>query len=215
MLAVLRASKWIAKQSLQAVASVHFSVPTRGRRVVLLTFDDGPHPTVTRGVLERLARFQAKAIFFVVGNRIPLAADALREILDEGHQIGNHTFTHPLDRKLRGKDYIDDVARCQAVIESVTNGRSCFFRPALGLTVSALVAAYANQLKTVLWSLDSRDWELRSVADAQDRARVLGAEVRAGHIILFHDDNPCVLDILDVLLPELVDQGFNLGARLQ
>ena len=101
--------KSTAKRALLRAASVTSRLDRKAGNSVLLTFDDGPHPEVTPAVLDLLKQYDARAVFFVVGNRIPLAPWVLRQILDGGHQIGNHTYYH--DYKDRGvSDYVDDIA---------------------------------------------------------------------------------------------------------
>src|SRR5437868_6880704 len=126
---------------------------------VLLTFDDGPHPIATPAILDLLKEYQARAIFFVVGNRIQRAPDMLNRILDEGHLLGNHTFSHPLDRQMRMREYRRDLARCQEEVFRLTSSRPRFHRPPLGqLSVASLVAPRELGLFTLFWSCSAEDW---------------------------------------------------------
>jgi peptidoglycan/xylan/chitin deacetylase (PgdA/CDA1 family) len=182
------------------------------RRGLLLTFDDGPDPEVTPAVLDQLARYGARAVFFIVGNRIQRAPYLLRRIVDEGHLIGNHTFRHPLDRIPGLVDYYRDVRECQSILESYTGRRPTLFRPPLGsLTVSSLLAPRFAGLRTLLWSVDVDDWTLRRNDDATRAGHQLAEVTRPGDIVLLHDDNPCVVTLLKTALPRLCERRLNLG----
>lgn len=182
---------------------------------LLLTFDDGPDPEVTPAVLDLLAKYNARAVFFVVGNRIPRAPHMLSRILAEGHVIGNHTYEHPLDHVPPLTEYYRDVRECQEVLESLTGQRPTLFRPPLGsVTLGSLLAPRLMGLRTLLWSIDVDDWKLRRDADAVHAGNRLAASAGPGDIVLLHDDNPCVVTLLDTALLRLrerqltLDKGF-------
>lgn len=187
---------------------------TLGRRAgdaVLLTFDDGPHADVTPGVLERLEQHCVRAAFFVVGKRIRRAPALLSRIVAAGHTLGNHTYSHELDRPPGIHAYFQDIAKCQALVEALTGIAPRLFRPPQGrTTLASLAAPKLLGLKTVCWSVDPQDWRLRRAEDAQALGARLAAEVGPGDIVLLHDDNPCVLTVLDVLLPALAERRVDL-----
>jgi len=190
---------------LSAFGVVRHVSPDQG---VLLTFDDGPDPEVTPAVLDLLAQYGAKAVFFIVGNRIPKAPEMLPRILAEGHTIGNHTYRHPLDGTPALPAYFRDVQECQAVLERHTGQRPTLFRPPLGsLTVGSLLAPRLAGLRTMLWSIDVDDWKLRNKPDAIDAGRRLAHLAHPGDIVLLHDDNRCVVDVLRTALPRLGELG--------
>jgi len=180
-------------------------------RAVLLTFDDGPDSVVTPAVLERLKRYQARAVFFVVGSRINKARDVLSQILAAGHALGNHTYAHRLDRDPWLISYCIDVRRCQRLVTRVTGQAPRFFRAPMGrYSAGALLAPRMLGLDHLLWSTDSHDWKLRGEEAAKTCANRLCADVRPGDIVLLHDDNPWVLTVLDILLPTLASRGIDL-----
>jgi peptidoglycan/xylan/chitin deacetylase (PgdA/CDA1 family) len=183
---------------------------------VLLTFDDGPHPEVTEGVLERLQRYGARAVFFVVGDRIPRATWVVPQIAAAGHLIGNHSFSHPLYRDPCLPSYVSDLKKCQKVVEELTGRRPRLFRPPEGrLNVATLMSPKLLGLRTVFWSVDSDDWRLRKRDDALESGERLSQSVGPGDIVLFHDDNPYVLPLLDVLLPALAARGCDLHSAAE
>jgi peptidoglycan/xylan/chitin deacetylase (PgdA/CDA1 family) len=165
---------------------------------VFLTFDDGPHPTHTLAVLDRLAKFGLQAAFFLVGKRI-VDPDLVQQIASAGHILGNHTFSHAVPRWRDFGVSLDDVSRCQKLVPSAK-----LFRPPLGkLTPGLWFAARRHGLECVNWSLDSGDWRCRSEADAALCAAEVLELVRAGDVVLFHDDHQWMGPILDAVLPAL------------
>ena len=111
---------------------------------VLLTFDDGPHPEVTPAVLDRLRKYGARALFFVVGSRISKAPHLLERILAEGHVIGNHSYEHRLEKDPRLISYLSDVRRCQRLLMNMTGVAPKHFRAPMGRqTAGALFGAAA------------------------------------------------------------------------
>jgi peptidoglycan/xylan/chitin deacetylase (PgdA/CDA1 family) len=171
---------------------------------ILLTFDDGPHPEVTPAVLDLLAKYSIKAVFFIVGNRISMAPRLLPRILAEGHVIGNHTYRHPLDGTPALPAYLRDVRECQAILHQHTGVSPTLFRPPLGsLTLASLLAPRLAGLRTMLWSVDVDDWRLRTKPAAVNAGHRLAHAAKPGDIVLLHDDNPCVIDVLETALPVL------------
>jgi len=184
--------------------------PSAGGRV-LLTFDDGPHPTTTEQVLDRLRAFKARAVFFVVGNRIPRAPWMLKRIVEEGHWIGNHTFTHPLDRRMGYAEYRADLERCQEAVFDLAGCYPKFHRAPLGaITPVSLLAPKRLGLMSIHWTVSSEDWRFRADDVAIQRGHELIGQVTPSDILLFHDERPHMLKTLDILLPALCDRGVNL-----
>jgi peptidoglycan/xylan/chitin deacetylase (PgdA/CDA1 family) len=205
------ASRWRAQlRGLLATQNIARS----GHDSVLLTFDDGPHPEGTPRILEALHRYQARAVFFVVGSRIKRAPHLLRRILDEGHLLGNHSHDHVSSRSLGLRLYLDDVRRCQEAIHSLTGIRPVLFRPPLGeLSPCTIAAPRLLGLQCVLWSIDTDDWRIRdgndlSVCAQRLRRRLSGRDLH--EIVLMHDEQPWSGMLLDHVLPALVERGVDL-----
>jgi peptidoglycan/xylan/chitin deacetylase (PgdA/CDA1 family) len=186
-----------------------------GARGLLLTFDDGPDPVVTPAVLDQLAKYDARAVFFIVGNRIQRAPHLLRRIVDEGHVIGNHSFRHPLDRNPGLMGYYRDLVECQSILESHTGRRPALFRPPLGsLTMGSLLAPRLAGLRTLLWSVDVEDWKLRRDEDAVRAGHRLAETAGPSDVVLLHDDNSCVVTLLKTALPRFRERQIDLGKAL-
>ena len=178
---------------------------------VLLTFDDGPHPEFTPSVLARLEAYKTRAVFFVIGRRIEKAPYLLRQIQERGHEIGNHTYTHPNSRQPWFLPYWQDLLRCQSIIEKQTGKRPKLFRPPGGrISLTSLLAPRLLGLRTVTWSLGVNDWRCHTTYEARQAARKILNKITAGDIILLHDDNPYGLEILDIILPEIRKREYDL-----
>jgi peptidoglycan/xylan/chitin deacetylase (PgdA/CDA1 family) len=179
---------------------------------ILLTFDDGPDPAVTPGVLERLRSAGARAVFFVVGRRADAYPDLLRRIRDAGHVIGNHSYSHPRPHPLRPAAYRRDLARCQQAIARNISVHPRLFRPPYGLlTTVSLLAPRTLGMSTITWSLDANDWNCRDAADAERSGDDLVNRAVPRDIVLLHDNHVGVLPLLDRLLPVLRKRGFDLA----
>lgn len=177
--------------------------PKAGRRVAI-TFDDGPSDHTER-VLRALRRSDAKATFFVVGREIPGREEVLRRIVDEGHEIGNHSVLHdplPTARELRAANRL---------IERAAGFRPCHFRPPGGRWDDRLVTRAARLgMTTVTWSVETRDWADQSPAAI--RASVLEA-TEAGSIVLMHDgggDRSGTARVASRVIAELTRRGYEL-----
>ena len=186
---------------------------------VLLTFDDGPHPESTPIVLDLLKEYKARAIFFIVGARIQCAPHLLKRILEEGHALGNHSYSHPVESQHWFGAYLQDLRKCQNAIEHYTHQRPRFFRPPLGtFSPTSLMAPRLLGLKTMLWSVNANDWGLRNAVDADMAGKRLVKELAANRsrsdIVLMHDDHHYVGQILEILLPKLATQNCDLASAL-
>ena len=180
-------------------------------RSILLTFDDGPHPDFTPAVLSSLERFGARAVFFVVGREAERRPDLLREIVERGHRLGNHSYSHPNDRVLPYRAYLQDLIRCQAVIANAIGRAPRAFRPPLGiLSLAGFAASRALRLRCTLWSIEGGEWGDHRSEDSPTTAARLLHEVAPGDILLLHDNHPRVPEVLDRLLPELAKRGDDL-----
>jgi peptidoglycan/xylan/chitin deacetylase (PgdA/CDA1 family) len=154
------------------------------RPTVALTFDDGPSDDTER-ILDVLAEYSARAAFFVIGRQVERHPRIARRIVDEGHEIGNHSYSHPIYLYATPARTREELARAQRVIADVTGVAPTWSRPPCGVRTPAYFsAARALRLRTVQWSATGHDWRLRDA----DRiaARVLRAS-GPGAIVLLHD----------------------------
>ncbi|WP_047447405.1 polysaccharide deacetylase family protein [Alistipes sp. ZOR0009] len=158
-----------------------------GGRAIALTFDDGPDPTWTPKVLEVLRRYNVKATFFCIGDKVDRHPLLAKQLVDEGHLIGNHTYHHasffPL---LSQKKMVAELQRCDEAIGKVTGELVTLFRPPFGVTNPTVGAAVRKQAyKVIGWSIRSFD-TVKSEREVVLR-RIL-KKAHAGGVILMHDN---------------------------
>lgn len=186
---------------------------------VYLTFDDGPHPRYTARILDILKTYGIKAGFYEVGENLgkvnaqgevtlyPGAAIAQR-ILQEGHHIANHSYSHPFLPKLSQERQQSEMESTNALLTKILGSEPFFFRPPYGAENSSVVTeAEKLHLKSVLWNIDSLDWsDPIPESIAQRVFNQVNAEKRG--IILFHDIHGQSVKALPIVLAELVKQNY-------
>ncbi|MBQ8381570.1 MAG: polysaccharide deacetylase family protein [Clostridia bacterium] len=176
---------------------------------IALTFDDGPSTRYTGEILDILKEYGVKATFFTVGVNIEKAPDLLRRIVSEGHEIGNHTYSHPHLQKMDAATLAEELARTDALIRRVAGVSPTLFRPPEGVvTTSVKAAAQGGGYRLVLWSIDTRDWALNPVSDILQTVK---REASDGDIILFHDwvaGRSPTPDALRQVIPWLIAEGY-------
>lgn len=186
-------------------------IRTRGAdSAVYLTFDDGPHPHHTVCLLKLLAEHDAKATFFLLGELAEQSPDLVRQILTEGHEIGNHSMTHPRMSGIGAIEQWAEIDRADAVLQRLDGRRRHLFRPPNGrLTLPAVAASLRRRQPLVLWTIDSQDYRL-SPQDVVRRMQSIPP--KGGDVILFHDDSACSTIALDTLLPIWKRAGLRFAA---
>lgn len=172
-------------------------------KVIYLTFDDGPHERITPKVLDLLSKYDAKATFFCIGDRVEKHAQIFSSIKEQGHTVGNHTYYHVNGWKSDVEDYVDDVLKADGLI------RSTLFRPPYGrLTGSQFQRLKQLGYQTVMWSVLSGDYDSR--LSAQQCARRVKDGIMPGAIILFHDSEKAEKNMI-FALESLLDFGSENG----
>jgi polysaccharide deacetylase len=172
-------------------------------RSVYLTFDDGPIPESTPFILETLAKFGARATFFMVGENVERYPELYQRILDEGHRVGNHTYNHMGGAKHSIKTYTENAKRADALIHSN------LFRPPHGWMRLSQYAWLSRTYKVVMWDLVTRDYS--KWMTAEDVLNNVKRYARNGSIITFHDSLKSIAKLhfaLPQALQWLKDQGY-------
>ena len=187
-------------------------LPSTAGASVLLTFDDGPTRGVTEGVLDRLDAVGARAIFFLVGRKIADAPELAGEIHRRGHLLGNHSHDHDARRWPSPFAWRADLERCQKLIVDQSGAPCSLYRPPEGkITPMTLFGPRLAGLHHIQWSLDSGDWSCREADQARACGRAAAERAADGDIILCHDFHITIHDLLDEVVPRLIDKGFDLG----
>ncbi|MBQ9569103.1 MAG: polysaccharide deacetylase family protein [Alloprevotella sp.] len=150
-----------------------------GRRTVFLTFDDGPIPEVTPWVLDILRHYEVKATFFMVGDNVRKHPDVYEKVCQAGHRVGNHTFNHLGSLRHTQKEYMDNIAKADALLHTD------LFRPPHGWMRPSVYRVACRKYRVVMWDVVTRDYS-RVLTD-DDVFRNVCRYTRNGSIITFHD----------------------------
>lgn len=146
---------------------------------VYLTFDDGPTADVTDAVLDLLAKYDAKATFFCLGKNVENEHNLFSRILNEGHQVANHTYQHKNGWKTSNSQYLKDVKRAEQFIQSN------LFRPPYGKIKSKQIQRLRGDFKIVMWSVLTRDYDQKLTPE--ECLRITLKKIQPGYIFVFHD----------------------------
>ena len=199
---------------MDGVAAVLLQLPVARLRVAL-TFDDGPSP-YTEAIADLVAGHGGAGTFFVVGDRIPGQEPLLRRMVATGHELGNHTHSHPHCGRLEEAALRDELTHAQRVITEAAGRAPVVVRPPYGEDAERIGVVGADMgLACILWDVDPIDWRERKVE--RIARRVLDG-VHDGAIVDFHDgwpshhtgirDRTPTVDALREILPELVRRGY-------
>lgn len=176
---------------------------------VYLTFDDGPCPIATPVVLRVLRHFNIKATFFCVGENVKKHPDILKDILDAGHVIGNHTYHHVSGWSMSTKQYLHEVDLCHQVLSNyLDKGIQPLFRPPYGRITKKQYKAIKHSHEIIMWSYLSGDFDRNLNIRASIKAM---AQAKEGAIFVFHDNVKHLENMEKVLLefvPQILSKGF-------
>jgi peptidoglycan/xylan/chitin deacetylase (PgdA/CDA1 family) len=185
---------------------VHKRFSGASERPLYLTFDDGPDPEVTPRVLDELDRHGARGTFFVVGERARQHPNILAEIVARGHDLGNHSFSHHRFDALPLGAQIAEVEQTDELLRQFRSTERSPFRPPHGrANVRLLVELGIRRYRTIFWSVDSKDYAHDCAASI---ARLSG-RVKAGDVVLLHDDHATAVDVLRDRLPAWAAAGHS------
>jgi peptidoglycan/xylan/chitin deacetylase (PgdA/CDA1 family) len=195
------------------------------KRLVALTFDDGPKPERITPILDILDRYQVKASFFVVGKMAEKNPDLVLRMTQSGDDVCNHSYSHPNLKLLSSDDVRLELSKTSDIIEKVTGSRPRFFRPPGGNYDDSIVTTAGDLgMTTALWNINAEDFTyikpLRDLgappresfnrhSDLEIHELVM-RHVRNGSIILFHAGGPETQRALPKLITELKAKGFQL-----
>jgi peptidoglycan/xylan/chitin deacetylase (PgdA/CDA1 family) len=181
----------------------HTCRPLASFKPLALTFDDGPHPIYTPQILDVLARHHVHATFFLVGSNVVRYPGVVARMYREGHQIGNHTWSHPDLTRLSASAIRDQIERTNEAIEAIIGVRPTTIRPPYG-AIDARVRHLLDQ-HIVLWTVDPNDWRDRVTKTVIFRV-VHKAQVLSD--ILLHDIHPTTAAAVDTIVSSLLDEGY-------
>lgn len=179
-----------------------------GGQYIMLTFDEGPHSSFTSQILDILKQKKVRASFFVVGQKAMHHPELLKRMVSEKHDVGNRGWTPQQSiLKLDNNGLSKHIKSTSNIITNSTGQPVKFFRPHQGLTNAHLNAFVkdSEQLKVVLWSLDSKDLESK---DPQKIADTVISKAKVGDVILMHDTSEATVQALPKIIDGLYTQGY-------
>ena len=186
----------------------------RGSKQLALTYDDGPNDPHTLRLLEVLAKHNVKATFFLIGRYVEQRPGIVREVVNEGHVVGNHTFSHPNLIFASARQTRTQLQECQQAITQAIGQHSPLFRPPFGgRRPGTLRIARSLGLVPVMWNVSGQDWKGYSADEIKQRIR---RQLRGGDVILLHDgshidmgvDRSQTILATDLLILDAKSEGF-------
>jgi peptidoglycan-N-acetylglucosamine deacetylase len=179
-----------------------------GKKKIYLTFDDGPHPVATSFVLEELKKYNARATFFCIGKNVAQYPFIYEQIIDEGHQVGNHTYNHLNGWKTRDEEYINNVVLAKKLIDSN------LFRPPYGRATKFQLKLLINQyaLHPIMWTVLSGDFDSK-LSKENCLLNVLNKS-REGSIVVFHDSEKAY-EKIQYVLPRVLSHFSERGYQFE
>jgi peptidoglycan/xylan/chitin deacetylase (PgdA/CDA1 family) len=174
---------------------------------VALTFDDGPHPQLTPALLDLLARRGVKATFYVVGKNVNAHPDIVARMVAEGHEIGNHTMSHPSLPKIGAAAVSAEITGTNDAIRNAAGVTPATMRPPYGAITPALTKRLNDEfgLSVILWSVDPQDWKIRKAGHVSQH---LVDNAKPGAILLAHDIHSSTIEAMPAALDALLAKGY-------
>jgi peptidoglycan/xylan/chitin deacetylase (PgdA/CDA1 family) len=174
---------------------------------IAMTFDDGPQATLTPKLLDLLAAHHIKATFFVIGQNVAEHPQIVARAAREGHEIGNHTWSHPKLGKMSDENVRRELRRTDEIIKSAIGKRPTLMRPPYGSITTRQKHWIHDEFgyQVILWDVDPLDWKRPGPAVVCNR---ILKETRPGSIVLSHDIHPGTIEAMPATLKQLEAKGF-------
>lgn len=183
--------------------------------VIAITFDDGPHPQNTPRLLDMLKERHIKATFFLVGRSVATWPAIVKRIVEEGHEIANHTWTHPQLNHLKQTSVMNELQKTHDAIVKACGVAPLLYRPPYGAILLGQRKAIHDQFRypTIVWDVDPLDWKTpRSSSKVHDQVL---KQTKPGSIILCHDIHTETVNAMPATLDELIARGYQFATVTQ
>lgn len=172
-----------------------------------ITFDDGPHPKNTPRLLDMLKERGIKATFYVIGQNAAQYPEIVQRIVAEGHEIGNHSYTHAALTKCSPAKVAEEINKTNEAIALACGAKPATVRPPYGATNSAITKRLNDEfnLAVIMWSVDPLDWKIRNASHVSSH---ILQNAKSGSIVLSHDIHPSTIDAMPAVLDGLIAKGY-------
>lgn len=177
---------------------------TKSDKLVAFTFDDGPSYNTIK-IVNTLVKYDSKATFFLVGNKIEKYAKTMDVLVKNGMDIGNHTYSHKELTKLSDKEILKEIDLTNEVIYNKTGIKPMFLRPSYGAMNKRIKKL--STMPIIVWNIDTLDWKYHNSNKIKDK---ILKYVSDGDIILMHDTYVATLNAVEMVIPELKKQGYKI-----
>jgi peptidoglycan/xylan/chitin deacetylase (PgdA/CDA1 family) len=170
--------------------------------IIALTFDDGPSK-YTKPIIDLLKQYNSNATFFVLGNKVKIYKETIIESINLGNEIGNHSYNHKWLSRLKVEELKEQINKTQNILKEEVNYTPILLRPTYG-SVNKKIRNNTN-LEIVLWNVDTLDWKIKSSKKIVERAL---SQIKDRSIILMHDTHERTYEALKIMIPKLIDEGY-------
>lgn len=175
-------------------------------KVIYLTFDDGPSKELTPFILNELEKYSAKATFFLTGKNVLNHFSTYKQIIKQGHKIGNHTYSHLNGWKCKNQMYFSDIKKCNDLLETE------LFRPPYGKIKPSQIKYLKNKYNIIMW--DVLSWDFNQKITPQKCLDIVLKKTKRGSIIVFHDNEKSITN-LKFTLPKVLDYFHSKGYKFK
>ncbi|QDT97297.1 polysaccharide deacetylase family protein [Gimesia aquarii] len=160
---------------------------------ISFTFDDGPHPEYTPQLLDLLNQYQQRGTFFVIGEKAQQYPELIERIINEGHEIGNHTFTHQEPSQSSTRCFLDEIKQTDQTLKQITGIETNLVRPPKGkLSLGKMLGLWLQHRTVVLWDTDPRDYLMSDLAEMKNWCQHYHPV--EGNFCLLHDNHPYAIE---------------------
>lgn len=190
--------------------SIVYTEHNNSQNRIALTFDDGPHSEYTEMILDILKEYGVRATFFVIGENAEQYPELVLREIEEGHEVGNHTFYHKSMQKATATSLLDELTKVEETLTTICDYYDLkAFRPPEGVCNNCIIkTAKEKEYNIILWTIDTEDWRHKSQKSIVD---TIMKNVKAGSIILCHDyisGESNTVEAIRYVIPKLLDMGY-------
>lgn len=181
------------------------TAPVKSKPVIALTFDDGPHPQHTVQIVNALKKYNGHATFFVVGNRVEKYPGVVKQISQNGNQIGNHSYNHKQLTKLSESGIKSDLKKTSDILQKTISKKPSIVRPTYGSVNNRVKSSAGAPL--ILWSIDTLDWKTKNKTTTVNK---VVSRAKDGDIVLMHDLYKPSAQAAEAIIQKLTAKGYKL-----